>query len=43
MPNPLNSRNAALEVADRDRAAIVPLTATVAVERVLVVLRRSGV
>ncbi|MEV6773024.1 hypothetical protein AB0N05_30750 [Nocardia sp. NPDC051030] len=43
MPNPAHSRSAALEVADRDRAALLPLTAMVAVPRVLVVLRRSGV
>ncbi|WP_327140838.1 hypothetical protein [Nocardia sp. NBC_01327] len=43
MPNPANSRSAAQNVADRDRAALVPLTAMVAVARVLVVLRRSGV
>ncbi|MFI1918507.1 hypothetical protein [Nocardia sp. NPDC020380] len=43
MPNPAHSRSAALHVADRDGAALIPLTAMVAAVRVLVVLRRSGV
>ncbi|WP_281221293.1 hypothetical protein [Nocardia uniformis] len=43
MPNPAYSRSAALMVADRDRAALVPLTAMVAAGRILVVARRSGV
>ncbi|WP_281279118.1 hypothetical protein [Nocardia yunnanensis] len=43
MPNPAITRSAALEVADRDRAALFSLTASVADARVLVVLRRSGV
>ncbi|WP_460727313.1 hypothetical protein [Nocardia heshunensis] len=43
MPNPAIRRSAALEVADRDRAALISLTANVAGAHVLVVLRRSGV
>jgi hypothetical protein len=37
------SRSAAPNVADRDRAALLPLTAMVAAARLLVVTRRSGV
>ncbi|WP_269782959.1 hypothetical protein [Nocardia terpenica] len=43
MPNPAASHSAAPNVADRDRAALLPLTAMVAAGRILVVLRRSGV
>ncbi|MFE3058353.1 hypothetical protein [Nocardia sp. NPDC059239] len=43
VPNPAYSRSAVLDVADRDRAALISLTASVAGARVLVVLRRSGV
>ncbi|MBB5917832.1 hypothetical protein BJY24_006744 [Nocardia transvalensis] len=43
MPNPAASHSAAPDVADRDRAALDPLTATVAAARLLVVTRRSGV
>ena len=43
VPNPAASHSAARNVADRDRVALMPLTAMVATGRLLVVLRRSGV
>lgn len=43
VPNPAHSHSAALNVADRDRAVLISLTASVAANGVLVVLRRSGV
>ncbi|MEV0295506.1 hypothetical protein [Nocardia sp. NPDC050710] len=43
MPNLAFRHSAALTVADRDCAALIPLTAMVAQARLLVVARRSGV
>ncbi|WP_255649453.1 hypothetical protein [Nocardia australiensis] len=44
MPNPVDRQSTALNIADRDSAALIPFTAMVAARRLLlVVTRRSGV
>ncbi|WP_254893685.1 hypothetical protein [Nocardia donostiensis] len=43
MQNPADGQNAALKVADRDGAVVLPLTAMAARRLLLVVTRRSGV